>query len=332
MGLTINEKFKNLIPPQQPCEYQILEENILRDGCTTPLDVWPHDGKVELLDGHHRYKICTEHSIPYETREVYLGSEEDAQIWIIRNQFGRRNLTNYQRAELAFVLEPLIAARAKERQGQRNDLNIRENSHECYEKGRTDESLAKIAGISSNTIRRAKIIKEKGTTEQIERARKGGRGNSVNAIYTEIQHKDITEKTCPMCGKTLPINRFYGEGATCKTCTETRKQVLLAGGKVSYKIDAKEVGYGHNEAVKMNKTIQSVISSMLDNGQEVEHSMEDFVESLEFVCDEFIGKILSAVDTYVQFGVIRDGVSMGPGKKILLSAIEKVRKIMEELE
>ena len=45
------------------------------------------------------------------------------------------------------ILEPLIAAKAKERQGQRNDLNIRENSRECLEKGRTDESLAQIAGI-----------------------------------------------------------------------------------------------------------------------------------------------------------------------------------------
>lgn len=78
-----------------------------------------------------------------------------------------RNLTSYQRAELALVLEPLIAAKAKERQvaAQNNNagMAVRENSRELEQKGRTDESLAQIAGISSNTIRRAKVIKEQGT-------------------------------------------------------------------------------------------------------------------------------------------------------------------------
>lgn len=77
----------------------------------------------------------------------------------------RRNLTNYQRADLAFVLEPLIAAKAKERQvaGLKQNQTVRENSHEREQQSRTDESLAQIAGISSNTIRRAKVIKEQGT-------------------------------------------------------------------------------------------------------------------------------------------------------------------------
>ena len=58
---------------------------------------------------------------------------------------------------LALVLEPLIAAKAKERQATSTGgakPQLRENSHEA-ERGRTDESLAQIAGISSNTIRRA---------------------------------------------------------------------------------------------------------------------------------------------------------------------------------
>lgn len=53
------------------------------------------------------------------------------------------------------MLKKLVAAGAKERQGARNDLNIREISHECPAGGRTDETLAKTAGISSDTIRRA---------------------------------------------------------------------------------------------------------------------------------------------------------------------------------
>ena len=53
----------------------------------------------------------------------------------------------------------------------------------------TREELAKIAGVSSNTISKVEKIHEKGTPEQIERARKGGKGNSVNAIYQEVTGK-----------------------------------------------------------------------------------------------------------------------------------------------
>ncbi len=61
------------------------------------------------------------------------------------------------RAELVLILEPMIAAKAKERKiGSLVQYGpVRENSHEREEeKGRTDESLAQIAGISSNSIRR----------------------------------------------------------------------------------------------------------------------------------------------------------------------------------
>ena len=39
---------------------------------------------------------------------------DDAIIWIIKNQFGRRNLSVYDRSILALKLKPVIAAQAKE--------------------------------------------------------------------------------------------------------------------------------------------------------------------------------------------------------------------------
>ena len=99
--------------------------------------------------------------------------------------------------ELSFVLEPLIATKAKKRQlaSQNNDAGkaVRENSHELEQKGRTDESLAQIAGISSNTIRRAKVIKEHGTPEQIERAGVDGCEN-LTAQFCAVTCS--TEKWC----------------------------------------------------------------------------------------------------------------------------------------
>jgi hypothetical protein len=64
-----------------------------------------------LLDGHSRWEICAQHHLRYTVVEVKgLETREDAKIWILRNQFARRNLTPYQRAELALKLEPLMGS------------------------------------------------------------------------------------------------------------------------------------------------------------------------------------------------------------------------------
>ena len=46
------------------------------------------------------------------TEAVGITDRNDAKIWIIRHQFGRRNLVPYARAELALMLEEVFAAKA----------------------------------------------------------------------------------------------------------------------------------------------------------------------------------------------------------------------------
>lgn len=180
--IIVDEEFRNLIPPLTSDEYKQLEANIVSEGCRDPLVLWIDT----LLDGHNRYKICTEHSIKFETVQKDLPNRQAAIEWIILNQFGRRNLTTYQRSELALKLKPIIEAKAKERQGSRTDLNIVQKSAPS-EQGKTRDELAKLAGVSHDTIDKSAVIQRDGTTEQIERARIGGKGNSVSAIYNEIK-------------------------------------------------------------------------------------------------------------------------------------------------
>lgn len=100
--MRIKKEYKTLIPPLSPEEYQYLEENILKDGVREPLVVW---GDI-LIDGHNRYEICQKHGITYKTVNKDFESDEEAERWIILNQFGRRNLTKFQRSELALKLKP----------------------------------------------------------------------------------------------------------------------------------------------------------------------------------------------------------------------------------
>jgi len=51
------------------------------------------------------------------------------------------------------MLEPLIREEAKKRQGTRTDLNIPQNSAES-KKSETRDEVAKIAGVSHDTIRK----------------------------------------------------------------------------------------------------------------------------------------------------------------------------------
>lgn len=106
--------------------------------------------------------------------------------WIIRNQFGRRNLIPFQKADLALTLEDVvndIAKRAKEKQRQHGGtapgktlflhagkVNTDKTGgaspqpfqHEGKaEKVHTDKELAKIAGVSHDTIWKVKEIQKK---------------------------------------------------------------------------------------------------------------------------------------------------------------------------
>jgi len=104
--IRIDDEFASLVPPLTDEELRQLEANLLADGCREPLVVWGPEGI--LLDGHNRYRICREHDIQFDVREVFLSSRDAATCWIIKNQFGRRNLTPYQRAELALKLKEII--------------------------------------------------------------------------------------------------------------------------------------------------------------------------------------------------------------------------------
>ena len=75
-----------------------------------PLAVW----NGVLIDGHNRFEICTRLALPFDVSEVDgIESRDDAMIWIIDHQFGRRNLTGYTRGVLALKREPLVAAKNK---------------------------------------------------------------------------------------------------------------------------------------------------------------------------------------------------------------------------
>jgi hypothetical protein len=87
--LKVDDELQELIPPLTAEEYRQLEENIVAEGCRDALVVWGNT----IIDGHNRYKICTQHNIEFNTVEKEFTDKEQAKDWIDMNQLGRRNLT-----------------------------------------------------------------------------------------------------------------------------------------------------------------------------------------------------------------------------------------------
>ena len=108
--IKIDPDFKSLIPPLAKDELAQLEANIIKDGCREPLSLW---GET-LVDGHNRYDICTRNNIRFGVVQIAsIKSRDDALIWIIDNQDGRRNISDFARVELQLKKKEIIARKAK---------------------------------------------------------------------------------------------------------------------------------------------------------------------------------------------------------------------------
>jgi N6-adenosine-specific RNA methylase IME4/ParB-like chromosome segregation protein Spo0J len=201
--LIINPNFQNLIPPLSLEELIALEASIKHEGCLHPLVVWNNT----IIDGHHRYAICSKHGISFNVVEkTELETELDVKLWMINNQFSRRNLPTETRLALAYRLKELEAQKAKERQGARNDL-IKEYTNiskpvytssqdnkktQNTEKGRALEAIAKKAGVSHMTAFQYDKIQQQGTEEQKAEVAEGK--SSIKKVYTQIQKAERLEK------------------------------------------------------------------------------------------------------------------------------------------
>ena len=181
MNIVIDKEFQSLIPALTTDEYRGLEESILSEGCRDALVLWGDT----LIDGHNRYSICKKHDIPFKTIQREFTDRNTAIEWIILNQFGRRNLPAHERARLALRLKPVIAERAKEKQaeyfGNQYESGLPQKSAEVQKPIETREELAKVAGVSHDTIAKVERIEEEAPKPIVEASRKGE--ISVNSAY-----------------------------------------------------------------------------------------------------------------------------------------------------
>ncbi|PWK22403.1 hypothetical protein LV89_03468 [Arcicella aurantiaca] len=103
--IIIVDELKELIKPLQSDEYEQLKANIIQNGCQDTIKIWqtfenvayPNSESMEevfvLVDGHNRWKICTENQIPYNISLLHFDTLEDVKSYMIDLQLGRRNVS-----------------------------------------------------------------------------------------------------------------------------------------------------------------------------------------------------------------------------------------------
>lgn len=98
--LTVAHDFQALCPTLTDEELRLLEESLVEEGCQHAIVVWKCGKQTIIVDGHNRYAICKKHRIAFKVHPLKVESRQEALGWAARNQLGRRNATEEQKAYL----------------------------------------------------------------------------------------------------------------------------------------------------------------------------------------------------------------------------------------
>ena len=84
-NLIISDSFKYLKPFESPEKMQVLENDLITNGCTEPILTWHN----KIIDGYKRYAICKKTGISCRTKSTNFQFEEEAIAWVCRQELKR---------------------------------------------------------------------------------------------------------------------------------------------------------------------------------------------------------------------------------------------------
>lgn len=190
MQIKIIKEFEDLIPPLMPEERQRLESSIIKEGIREPLILWNNT----LVDGHNRHSIAKKHNVKFETQQKDFKDKEEALLWMINNQLGRRNISPYSRTILALKYEEIIKPKAELQMKAGKTLGLNDP------RVNTRKQIAEIANVGEATVSKVKYIQENATKEQKNKLTT--QEDSINKIYHKVRKEKAKEEQ-----KAIPLPR-----------------------------------------------------------------------------------------------------------------------------
>ena len=195
--ITVDPEFEALIPPLTKDEFNQLRENIIEaNEVYDPLITW----NGTLIDGHNRWRIIQDNpGIRYKTTEVIFFDRNEAKLWIINNQLGRRNLETTDAIDLAEKKNEVKAQMAKAKQLS----TLKQNQDRFDHLVKTEETpintraeIAKTAGVSEGTVSRYQEVKKK-APELVPKIKSGEM--TIGGAYKVVKEEEkAAEPTKPI--------------------------------------------------------------------------------------------------------------------------------------
>jgi ParB-like chromosome segregation protein Spo0J len=189
MSLRLNPEYEKLLPRMSEEEFAELKKSIQQEGQHYAIIV---NEDLEVLDGHHRFRACTELGIEPDFEVRKFDDKLLEKKFVIEANLRRRHLNNFQLVELAVPLLEIEKALAKQRQskGGKNGRNAQlglaseDTEPELEFKAKATEVVAKKAGVSTRTFERGKKILEEASEDEKQKLREGK--TSITHVYQEM--------------------------------------------------------------------------------------------------------------------------------------------------
>ncbi|MEH0152920.1 ParB N-terminal domain-containing protein [Limibacter armeniacum] len=144
-NIKILPELQKFIRPLNEQEYNLLKLGISKDGCKEPLKLWRQGDDYIIVDGHHRYQICSELGVEFKYELLELADISAVKQYMIRLQMGRRNLTAQEVSYFRGVQYNLL------KDGHGGGRVVGGNK-------KTSEILAEEFHVGEKTIRRDAVI------------------------------------------------------------------------------------------------------------------------------------------------------------------------------
>ena len=205
----INQKpiieYQDFVPDIPKEEYEALKNSIKEKDLHLPIII---NQNGILLDGHHRYRACTELGIEPRFEVKTFEDEFEEKEFVIEINLKRRQLPEWEKLELALKLEDIYKEKARIRSLSNlrnvkielsmlpNDSVDNNNSdNEDNEEGRVVEIVSKKLGLSPRKIYRYKNVMKNGSEAIQEKVKSGQMSISYadKVVRRFFDHKNIPD-------------------------------------------------------------------------------------------------------------------------------------------
>lgn len=312
--LIIDPEFETILPALNDEDFNQLKENILGPGeVFEPIVLW----NGVIVDGHNRYRIIQEHpEIKWRTRNIEFNDRWEAIQWMIRNQIGKRNLTEQERYDL---IGRHGIARQHIHGGDRRSEEFSSGKsfplkNEDRENSKTSDEVGKEYGITGRTVRSA-ISYARGI--DAIREQDPDVAKSILKGETNAQKKDI-----------MKIAKAKEE-ERAQLIEEIKKRKNQAR-KIS-KDKPREMVAGTKENKELNDSISASIAELYDTETKSEYTLDMFLTVIRMGAERYAKSLRDDLEFHkdlLEDAINRDAIAT----TIQESIIDEIEKIKESIE